>query len=71
MKKLIMILGVALLTTSVLLSCSGNDGIETKDVVSPTYSVSKTCKVCYKSYTGSGYVAYGEEFCSMKCYVDK
>ncbi|MDG1657207.1 MAG: hypothetical protein P8H56_01355, partial [Crocinitomicaceae bacterium] len=61
MKKLILILGVALLTTSVLLSCSGNDGIETKDVVSPTYSkpktVSKRCKVCYKSYTGSGYVA--------------
>lgn len=31
----------------------------------------KICKVCYKTYTGSGYEAFGEEFCSLKCYVDK
>jgi ATP-dependent Zn protease len=55
-----------------------NDGSEsvnnvkgTESSYPKTYEVKRVCKVCYKSYTGSGYQAFGEEFCSMKCYVDK
>ena len=44
-----MILGVALLTTSVLLSCSGNDGIETTETSSSvdTINGTKSCLVGY------------------------
>jgi hypothetical protein len=63
---------VVFLTSSILIlfSCGVDDSSNTmqKEV---RVVERKTCGVCYKSYTGSGYQAFGQEFCSMKCYVDK
>jgi len=75
MKKQILFMLPLMLAASLLSSCGGDNSNSNTKSASPKPEVrtqpKKTCKVCYKSYTGSGYQAFGEEFCSMKCYVDK
>ncbi len=75
MKKKVLFMLPLMLAASLLSGCGGDNSSSNTESASPQPEVStqpkKTCKVCYESYTGSGYQAFGEEFCSMKCYADK
>jgi hypothetical protein len=67
MKRITLIL----ITSLIVISCGGGNTSETSPDRGNVVVERKSCRVCGKSYTGSGYQAFGQEFCSMKCYVDK
>jgi hypothetical protein len=69
MKNIKYTLGL-ILTATVLLSCSEKKQTKSTKYYKPQ-TEAKTCRVCYKTYTGSGHTEFGIEYCSMECYVFK